>query len=58
MGNNQWAVICTIRQEPEYKFIQNERRMADRMERDGLLRHEGNGRFIVTKAGEREYGVQ
>lgn len=43
------AVLCAIRAEPEYRFVGSERKMANRMMREGSLRPARMpGRFLVT----------
>lgn len=50
------AVLCTIRQEPEYNFVSSERRMANRLAREGVLRPANvPGRFLVTYQGYTRY---
>jgi hypothetical protein len=50
------AVLCTIRQEPEYNFVSSERRMANRLAREGFLRPASvPGRFLVTYGGYTRY---
>lgn len=52
----QWAVVCSIRQQPDYRFLGSEKRYALRMVADGLLYARGDGhpdQYTVTTKGLR-----
>jgi hypothetical protein len=51
----QWAIICTIHQEPGYQFIGNEKVAAMRMVKKGWLKRQKHSRFTVTFSGECAY---
>lgn len=53
MSTDDWAVICSIKQEPNYQFIRSEKRMAERLADLGLLERKDNKRYAVTAYGER-----
>lgn len=55
LSNDEVAVICTIHQEPMYRFVNEEFKMASKMEKDGLLQSVGKKMFSVTKQGEKLY---
>ena len=56
LPDDDQAVLCTIRQEPEYHFVSSERRMANRLVREGMLRPANiPGRFLVTYKGYTRY---
>ena len=55
LTSTEWAMICTIHQEPRYQFIYNEAKTARRMEAKGLLKSAGGKRYTVTELGERLY---
>lgn len=55
LTNDEWAILCTIHQEPKYRFLQEEFAQAKKLEKRGLLQHVGNKRFSVTKLGEELY---
>lgn len=50
-----WAVICTIHQEPKYKFVGSEFRLAERMVKLGLLEPKSKKHYGVTPYGEACY---
>jgi hypothetical protein len=51
---NQWAIICTLRQYPAYKLVENEGAMAERMVARGLLtRMVGQGKYLPTELAYR-----
>ena len=56
LTNDEWSIICTIRQEPKYRFLQEELAQAKKLEARGLIQSIGNKRFSVTKLGEEIYG--
>jgi len=58
LSNDYWAVICTIKQEPNYRFIRNERTMAEKMADLGLLERQDNKRYAITTYGERCYKAE
>jgi hypothetical protein len=55
MTPTQWAIICTLHQEPNYRFVSNERQSAERMEKKGWLKSRGNNMFSITRSGEGAY---
>lgn len=55
LTNDEWSIICTIRQEPKYRFLQEELARAKKMEQRGLIQSIGNKMFSVTKLGEELY---
>ena len=52
---DEWAIICTIRQEPKYRFLREELTRAKKLEQAGLIQSIGNKMFSVTKLGEELY---
>jgi hypothetical protein len=62
MTDLQWAVICTIHQTAgdSYRFLGDERKVAERMANCGLLRRKGYefpNQYSVTPKGERMYSM-
>ena len=55
LTNDEWAIICTIHQEPKYRFLQEELARAKKLEQRGLIQSIGNKMFSVTKLGEEFY---
>lgn len=55
---DEWAVICTLHQEPDYLFRDSEYRLAQRMAGKGLLTEQAKRRFIATELGERSYRLR
>lgn len=55
LTNDEWVIICTIRQEPKYRFLQEELTQAKKLEQRGLIQSIGNKMFSVTKLGEEIY---
>ena len=53
----EFAAIMTIHQEPNYRFVSNERQLAKRMVNKGYLQEDIKipGRYLVTATGERAY---
>lgn len=51
----QWAIIATLRIEPRYRFVSNEKRAAERMNRDGLLIRKGEHNYRVSIRGAKAY---
>jgi hypothetical protein len=56
MTDLQWSTICTIRQEPEYHFHGDERKVAERMVDRGwlkrlCLRKIHTGAYLITALG-------
>ncbi len=47
----QWAILCTIKQEPKYRFLGNEFKAASTLESHGVLQPIGNRMFSITKFG-------
>lgn len=56
LTNDECSIICTIHQEPKYRFLQEELAQAKKLEARGLIQSIGNKRFSVTKLGEEIYG--
>jgi hypothetical protein len=56
LTNDEWSIICTIHQEPKYRFLQEELAQAKKLEARGLIQSIGNKCFSVTKLGEEIYG--
>jgi len=52
---NEWAIICTVCQEPRYQFAAEELRAARRMAGIGYLRERAERRFTVTRLGAAKY---
>ncbi|MBU9200183.1 hypothetical protein KTD31_02030 [Burkholderia multivorans] len=50
-----WAVICTIRQDAEYRFVGSEYTQAQRMVKEGMLVAKDDRRYVVTPYGQRCY---
>ena len=46
---DEWVIICTIRQEPKYRFLQDELTRAKKLEERGILQHIGNKRFSIKR---------
>lgn len=55
LTNEESAIICTIHQEPRYRFLGQELRAARRMASAGYLQEGTDKRFTVTAAGEMAY---
>jgi hypothetical protein len=55
LSENEWVMICTIHQEPNYRFTGAENGFAQRMRRKGLLVSKGNCVYAPTEIGERLY---
>lgn len=55
LTNDERAIICTIHQDPKYRFLQEELTKAKKLEERGILQHIGNKRFSITKLGEELY---
>lgn len=55
LTTNQWAIIATINQEPDYRFVGNERRSADAMAKRGLLKPLPDRRYAVTAKGSKAF---
>lgn len=56
LTNDEWVIICTIHQEPKYRFLQEELARAKKLEARRLIQSIGNKMFSVTKLGEEIYG--
>lgn len=52
-----WAVICTIRQDANYRFVGSEYTQAQRMVREGMLVAKEDRRYVVTEYGQRCYAA-
>lgn len=55
LSNDFAAVLITIHQEPKYRFLQNEYRLAERMVVAGLLTPLENRQYAITPYGEECY---
>lgn len=57
LSDEEFAIICTIHQEPNYRFIAEERKTACKMVDIGLLMPviDNKSKFVVTKSGETLY---
>lgn len=49
---DEWSIICSIRQEPKYRFLGSELTRAKKLEERGLIQSIGNKMFVVTTRGE------
>ena len=58
MTKLQRAIIVTLRQEPQYKFIGGERQAALRMAAQGWLEATGANTFKITDSGEAVFNNQ
>lgn len=52
---NQWAIMVTIRVQPDYQFTGSEKRSADVMTKRGLLKPLSGKRYAITARGLKEY---
>jgi len=53
---NEWSVICTIKQQPHYRFVGMEGEMAERMVDKGLLhRTSKKGEYVVSMKGHQGF---
>lgn len=55
LSYEEWAIICTIKQEAQYRFTGPELQAAKAMEARGLLHSQDGGRFSVSRTGETAY---
>ncbi|WP_157657792.1 hypothetical protein [Burkholderia ubonensis] len=55
LPGSYWATICTIGQEPRYRFAGSELTVAGRMVKAGLLEPKDDRRFTVTPYGKKCY---
>lgn len=57
LSDEEFAIICTIHQEPNYRFIANERKVACKLVDKALLMPviDNKSKFIVTESGEALY---
>jgi hypothetical protein len=53
-----WAVMCSIKQEPNYRFVRDEARLAQRMAAAGLLAPAKDKRYTITPHGEKCYAAE
>ena len=53
-----WAVMCAIKQEPNYRFVRDEAKLAKRMADAGLLAPAGDKRYTVTPHGQKCYAAE
>lgn len=51
----EWAAICAINIEPNYRFVGNEKRIAQRMAAEGWIRPTQDNKYKVTQKGKRAY---
>ena len=58
LPGDYWAVICSIKQEPNYKFIRSEAKLAERMAAAGLLQARGNKQYDVTDYGQKCFAAE
>lgn len=58
LTNDESAIICTLHQEPKYRFLGSELRAARRMATAGYLKEGADKHFTVTPAGELAYAVR
>lgn len=58
LPTDYWAVMCTIKQEPEYKFVRDEAKLAERMATAGLLEARGNKHYTITAYGQDCYTAE
>jgi hypothetical protein len=58
LPQDYWAVICTIKQEPDYQFIRSEAKLAERMAAAGLLEPRGNKHYSITDYGQECYTAE
>jgi hypothetical protein len=57
LPNSYWAILCTIRQVPRYRFLGSEFRLAERMTEAGMLERKDDRRYAVTSYGQRCYSA-
>lgn len=57
LSDLEFGIICTIHQEPNYRFIAEERKAACKLVDKGLLMPviDNKSKFIVTESGEALY---
>ena len=53
-----WAVMCSIKQEPQYRFVRDEAKLAKRMTDAGLLAPAGDKRYSITEYGQKCYSTE
>jgi hypothetical protein len=53
-----WAVMCLIKQEPNYRFVRDEAKLAKRMADVGLLAPAGDKRYTITQHGQKCYDAE
>ncbi|KVP39739.1 hypothetical protein [Burkholderia ubonensis] len=58
MPDSYWATICTLRQEPRYRFVGSELMVARRMVKASLLEPKDDRHFAVTPYGLRCYSAR
>lgn len=57
LPDSYWATMCTIGQEPRYRFVGSELTVAGRMVKAGLLEPKDDRRFTVTQYGQKCYSA-
>ena len=55
LSETEWAIICTIKQQPDYVFVYGEGRAAKKMAQHGFLKPLTAKMYAVTKQGEDAY---
>jgi hypothetical protein len=58
LPNDYWAIMCTIKQEPQYMFLRDEARLAKKMADAGLLAPAGGKRYRITEHGQKCYAAE
>ena len=58
LPNDYWAVMCTIKQEPQYKFVRDEAKLAKKMADAGLLAPCGDKCYSITEHGLKCYSAE
>lgn len=53
-----WAVMCSIKQEPNYRFVRDEAKLAKSMAEAGLLAPAGEKRYTITPHGQKCYDAE
>jgi hypothetical protein len=53
LSDNQWSIICTLKQHPDYVFLGSEGRSAERMVERGFLHRSAKkkGCYSITVKG-------
>lgn len=58
LPNDFWAVMCSIKQEPNYRFVRDEAKLAKRMADAGLLAPAEGKRYTITPHGQKCYDAE